>query len=68
MASFIFWTKLPDIESGHDYVPFRKEDMLTVSEALDIAEDRTGDYFKFSSGQWKRHRYDVKTLSQLRSR
>jgi hypothetical protein len=47
------------------HAPFRKEDMLTVSEALDIAEDRTGDYFKFSSGQWRRHRYDVKTLSQL---
>jgi hypothetical protein len=47
------------------HAPFRKEDMLTVGEALDIAEDRTGDFFKFSSGQWKRHRYDVKTLSQL---
>jgi len=45
--------------------PFKKQEMLTVGEALDIAEDRTGDYFKFSSGQWKRHRYDVKTLSQL---
>jgi hypothetical protein len=48
-------------------VPFRKEDILTVSEALEIAEDRTGDHFKFSSGQWRRHRYDVKTLSQLRT-
>jgi hypothetical protein len=45
--------------------PFKEEDLLTVSEALDIAEDQTGDYFKFSSGQWRRHRYDVKTLSQL---
>jgi hypothetical protein len=47
------------------HVPFKREDLLTVSEALDIAEDRTGDYFKFSSGQWRRHRYDVRTLSQL---
>ena len=47
--------------------PFKREDLLTVSEALDIAEDRTGDYFKFSSGQWRRHRYDVRTLSQLAS-
>jgi len=47
------------------HVPFKREDLLTMSEALDIAEDRTGDYFKFSSGQWRRHRYDVKTLSQL---
>ncbi len=45
--------------------PFKEEQILTVSDALDIAEHQTGDYFKFSSGQWKRHRYDVKTLSQL---
>ena len=45
--------------------PFKAEDMLTVSEALDIAEDQTGDFYKFSTGQWRRHRYDVKTLSQL---
>ena len=50
------------------HAPFKEEDIRTVSEALDIAEDRTGDYFKFSSGQWRRHRYDVKTLSQLTSR
>jgi hypothetical protein len=49
------------------HAPFKKEDLRTVSDALDIAEDRTGDYFKFSSGQWRRHRYDVKTLSQLAS-
>ena len=50
------------------HAPFKREDMRTLGEALDIAEDRTGDYFKFSSGQWRRHRYDVKTLSQLTSR
>jgi len=48
--------------------PFRQEDILTVGEALEIAEDRTGDYFKFSSAQWRRHSYDVKTLSQLNDR
>jgi len=45
--------------------PFKDDQILTVSDALDIAEHQTGDYFKFSSGQWRRHRYDVKTLSQL---
>ncbi|MBW2030399.1 MAG: hypothetical protein JRH06_10375 [Deltaproteobacteria bacterium] len=46
--------------------PFAKEDLVTVGEALHIAEDITGDYYKFSLGQWKRHRYDVKTASALR--
>jgi hypothetical protein len=36
-----------------------------MSEALGIAEERTGDFYKFSLGQWKRHRYDVKTIPGL---
>ena len=38
---------------------------MTVSDALDIAEDATGNFFKFSLGQWKRHRYEVKTRPLL---
>jgi len=45
--------------------PFKNENLMTLSEALDIAEDKTGDFYKFSFGQWKRHHYDVKTLSAL---
>ncbi len=44
---------------------FQNHELITVSEALDIAEDATGDFFKFSLGQWKRHRYDVRTLPFL---
>ena len=44
---------------------FKKESFFAVSEALGIAEDKTGDFYKFSFGQWKRHRYDVKTRSSL---
>ena len=44
---------------------FDHDDLILVSDALDIAEDATGDFFKFSMAQWKRHRYDVKTLSSL---
>jgi hypothetical protein len=45
--------------------PFKREELITVSEALDIAEDKIGDYYKLSAQQWKRHRYDVKTLTSL---
>lgn len=41
-------------------------DISTVSEALDIAEEKTGDFYKFSFGQWKRHRYDLRTFPVLR--
>jgi len=44
---------------------FKGENLVTVGEALDIAEDKTGNFFKFSFGQWKKHRYDVKTLLTL---
>ncbi|MBN2123203.1 MAG: hypothetical protein JW821_02825 [Deltaproteobacteria bacterium] len=46
--------------------PFKGEDIQTLSEALEISEDRTGNHFKFSFGQWKRHRYEVKTLMHLK--
>ena len=49
------------------YLPFNDDDLLTISEALDIAEDATGNFYKFSLGQWKRQRYDVKTLTSLRA-
>ena len=44
---------------------FKHNDLTLVSDALDIAEDAIGNFFKFSLGQWKRHSYDVRTLSAL---
>jgi hypothetical protein len=44
---------------------FKHYDLVTISDALDIAEDATGDFYKFSWEQWKRHRYEVKTLLSL---
>ncbi len=44
---------------------FKDDNIDTISEALLIAEDKIGDYYKFSSRQWRRHQYDVKTLANL---
>jgi hypothetical protein len=44
---------------------FEGEDISKVGQALGIAEERTGDFYKFSFAQWKRHHYDVKTLPVL---
>ncbi len=46
---------------------FQNCELMTVSEALDIAEDLTGGFYKFSLGQWQRHRYDIRTLPSLSS-
>ena len=44
---------------------FNKADITAIREALDIAEDKIGGFYKFSFDQWKRHRYEVKTLLTL---
>ncbi len=44
---------------------FTDRDFLTVSDALEIAEDVTANFFKFSTAQWRRHCYEVKALGPL---
>ena len=44
---------------------FKDEDLVTLTEALDVAEDRIGDFFKFSHELWKKNQYDVKTVKSL---
>jgi len=48
-----------------DLRTFKTRELSTLSEALDVAEDKTGNFFKFSFGQWKRYRYDIWTLESL---
>jgi hypothetical protein len=47
---------------------FRQHELITVSDALEIAEDATGNYFKSLIGQSKGYGYDVKTLTSLNQR
>lgn len=46
-------------------VAFTRTELITVREALDIAEDATGNFFKGPIGQPRRSGYDLKTLSML---
>ncbi len=48
-----------------EFKAFDHEQLLTMGNALHIAEEVTADFFKFSSTQWTRHPFDVKTLSSL---
>lgn len=45
---------------------FQSHELVVVSDALDIAEDATTNFYKFSSSQWKRNQYEVKTLNSLK--
>ncbi len=44
---------------------FSKEQMASVKEAVALAEELTSDYFKYSTSQWRRCRYDILTAEKL---
>ena len=44
---------------------FDEKQIVTVNHIVGLAEDIVSEYFKMSSTQWLRNRYDVMTLSQL---
>jgi hypothetical protein len=45
---------------------FTKRDFKIIAEALEIAEDLTANFYKFSTDEWKnKHKYDLKTLISL---
>jgi len=45
---------------------FNDEQLRVLAHAVEIAEDVTSNYYKISFNQWKRHRYDIKTLAHLK--
>lgn len=44
---------------------FSSEHRRVIAEAVEMAEDLTGNYYKISVSQWRRMRYDIKTLVDL---
>ena len=46
---------------------FNPEQIQVDSQAVEIGEDVTANYFKISTAQWKHVRYDIQTLADLRN-
>jgi hypothetical protein len=44
---------------------FNQEELLKVDEAVKASEELVNNYFKMSSGQWLKNRYDIKTIKDL---
>ncbi|MBU1343418.1 MAG: hypothetical protein KKE44_05795 [Proteobacteria bacterium] len=44
---------------------FDIEELLKVDEAVKVSEELVNNYFKLSSGQWLKNRYDIKTAKDL---
>ncbi len=48
-----------------DQMRFNAEELSVVEAAVLFSEELVSNYFKMSSGQWLRNRYDVKTARDL---
>ena len=46
-------------------IQFSKSDLAEVDHAVRAAEDLVNNFFKMSSGQWLKNRYDIKTAKDL---
>ena len=46
--------------------PFGPEEIAALREAIEISEDVAGNHFKISTSEWKRYRYDIQSLKDLR--
>ncbi|MDX2509930.1 MAG: hypothetical protein QNK28_10325 [Desulfobacterales bacterium] len=44
---------------------FNREELIKVDEAVKVSEELINNYFKMSSGQWLKNRYDIKTAKDL---
>ena len=45
---------------------FTKDQIETINQAIILAEELISDHFKISFSEWKRYRYDIKTLEALK--
>ncbi len=46
-------------------IQFNAKELLKVDEAVKVTEELVNNYFKMSSGQWLKNRYDIKTAKNL---
>jgi len=46
-------------------LPFEAEKIAILAHAIDVSEELISDYYKISTSEWKRYRYDIQSLSNL---
>ncbi len=50
---------------GIERIPFHPGEIEILRQAVSISEEIISDYYKLSTSQWKRYRYDVQSLKDL---
>jgi hypothetical protein len=53
------------MQTKRKYPTFSLEQMHSVNQAVSMAEELVSNYFKMSSNEWLKPKYDVKTLGEL---
>lgn len=46
-------------------LPFETEMIAVLAHAIEVSEELISDYYKLSTSEWKRYRYDIQSLSSL---
>jgi len=46
--------------------PFRQDEIVILRQSIEIAEELISDFYKISTSDWKRYRYDLQSLKDLR--
>jgi uncharacterized protein YjiS (DUF1127 family) len=46
-------------------VPFKAREIGTLAQAIEVSEELISDFYKISTSEWKRYRYDIQSLSSL---
>jgi hypothetical protein len=49
-------------------VPFQPDEIAILRQSIDLAEELLSEYYKISTSQWKRYRYDIQSLKDLQER
>ncbi|HYA41827.1 MAG TPA: hypothetical protein VEF34_11020 [Syntrophobacteraceae bacterium] len=46
-------------------LPFEKEEIAVLAQAIVVSEEVISNFYKISTSEWKRYRYDIQSLSNL---
>ena len=46
-------------------LPFEAEEIAVLAQAIEASEELISDFYKISTSEWKRYRYDIQNLSDL---
>jgi hypothetical protein len=49
-------------------LPFQQDEIAILRQSIDIAEELLSEHYKISTSQWKRYRYDIQSLRDLREK